>query len=330
MTIRRILVLAMSFGPPLAALPNPGPFGPSPAIVRPGPPQIPSDPDRWLPWRIFTWRDGVKAGASALAQDAQGYVWAGTQDGLVRYNGQSWQRVEVPGKPAPVFALAGRRDGSLWIGKPPDHQFYRLKNGAWTLFDQRSGMPPGVVEVLTETVEGERGTLWAGTSQGLSRCRGDVCSEMTVLRGHTVRAVVPTRSEDGRLALWIGTSRGLLRLDDADTDHPRLSPLFADPAVLSNVSIRSLAETVGQDGRRSLWVGTELGVARLRDGVWTRYDRAPGFPPGPILKLVACRGAGGEPVVWAGSFRSGLFRFGDDGRWQLFDDRSGLPANFVL
>lgn len=330
MTIRSLFFLAAAFAAPLAAVAGSGPFGAVPPVVRPGPPQIPSDPDRWLPWRVFTWREGVKPGASALAQDPQGYVWAGTPDGLVRYNGQAWQRFEVPGKPAPVFAIAGRRDGSLWIGKPPDSQFYRLKNGAWTLFDQRSGIPPGVVEVLTETVDGERSTLWAGTSQGLARCRGDVCTEVTALRGHTVRVLAPTRSADGRLALWIGTSRGLLRLDHADTDHPLLSPLFDDPAVLSNVSIRSLAETVDKDGRPSLWVGTELGLARLRDGIWTRYDRSSGFPAGPIIKIVACRGPGGEPMVWAGSFRFGLVRVTDDGRWRLFDVRSGLPANYVL
>ena len=330
MKVRRILLLAVAFVSPLAAVPDPGPFGVSPAIVHPGPPQIPSDPDRWLPWRIFTWRDGVKTGASALVQDVQGYVWAGTPDGLLRYNGQRWQLIAVPGKPYTIFAILGPRDGSLWIGKPPDHQFYRLRNGVWTVFDQRNGIPPGEAEVLAESVEGGRSTLWAGTSEGLSRCRGDVCTEVTALQGHIVRVLVPTRSEDGRPALWIGTSRGLLRLDDAGTDHPRLSPLFDDPAVLSNLSIRSLAETLGKDGKRSLWVGTELGVARLRDGIWTRYDHDSGFPSGPILKLVACREADGTPFVWAGSLRSGLFRFADDGRWQLVDVRSGLPANFVF
>ncbi len=330
MTIRRILLLAVAFVPPPAAFPDPGPFGAFPAIVRPGPPQIPTDPDRWLPWRTFTWRDGVKPGASALAQDAQGYVWAGTPDGLLRYNGQLWEHVAVPGKPYPIFAILGPRDGSLWAAKPPDHRFHRLKNGIWTVFDQRKGIPPGAVEVLAESVEEGRGTVWAGTSLGLARCRGDACTEMTALRGYTVRALAPTRSEDGRPALWIGTSRGLLRLDDAGSDHPRLSPLFDDPAVLSNLSIRSLAENLGKDGKRSLWVGTELGLARLRDGTWTRYDRDSGFPSGPIVELVACREADGTPIVWAGSLRSGLFRFADDGRWQLIDVRSGLSANFVL
>jgi diguanylate cyclase (GGDEF)-like protein len=330
MTIRHILLFAVAFVPPLAALPNPGPFGASPPVVRPGPPQTPSDPDRWLPWRIFTWRDGVKAGAPSLAQDAQGYIWAGTPDGLVRYNGQSWKPFEVPGPPAPVYAITSRRDGTLWIGKPPESQIFRLKNGAWTRFDHGPGVPPGVIEVLTETVEGDRSLLWVGTAQGLARCRGDVCTEVTGLRGFTVRALGPTRSEDGRLALWIGTDRGLLRLDDAGTDRPVLSALFDDSSVLPDPSIRSLAETANKDGKHSLWLGTGRGVARLRDGTWTRYDQSPGFPSGSITKLLACRGSDGEPVVWAGSLHSGLFRFADDGRWRSFDVHSGLPANFVM
>jgi diguanylate cyclase (GGDEF)-like protein len=330
MTIRPVLFLAAALANPLAVVASAGPFGAEPPVVRAGPPQLPSDPDRWLPWRVFTWRDGVKPGAPALAQDSQGYIWAGTPEGLVRYNGQSWQRVEVPGKPAPVFAITGRRDGSLWIGRPPESQIYRLKNGVWTQLDPRAGVPPGVIEAMIETVERERSTLWIATSLGLARCLDDVCTEVKAVRGYTVRTLLPTRSADGRLALWIGTSRGLLRLEHAGAEHPSLSPLFDDASALPGISIRSLAETTSRDGRRSLWVGTELGVARLRDGLWTRYDRGSGFPAAPILKLVACQGPDGKPVVWAGSFGAGLFRFTDDGRWQLFDIRSGLPANYVL
>jgi|GEM_PF-540765 len=330
MTIRHTLLLAVAFVPPLAALPNSGPFGASPPIVQPGPPRIASDPDRWLPWRVFTWREGVKPGAPALAQDAQGYIWAGTPDGLVRYNGQSWQPFEVPGVAAPVFAITARQDGSLWIGKPPESQIYRLKDGKWTRFNPGSGIPPGVIEVLTETVEKDRSLLWVATAQGLARCRGEVCTEVAALRGLTVRALGPTRSEDGRLALWIGTNRGLFRLDDAGGDLPVLSPLFNDPAVLPDPSILTLAETIAKDGKRSLWLGTGRGVVRLREGTWTLYEQSPGFPGGRILKLLASRGSDGEPVVWAGSLRAGLLRFADDGRWQIFDVHSGLPANLVL
>jgi len=118
-----------------------------------------------------------------MAQDAKGYIWAGTPEGLVRYNGQSWQPVEVPGTAAPVYAMTGRRDGSLWIGKPPGSQIYRLKNGTWTRFAPASGIAPGVVVALRETVDRDRDLLWVGTSQGLARCLGEECTEVAPLRG---------------------------------------------------------------------------------------------------------------------------------------------------
>jgi len=279
---------------------------------------------------VFTWRDGVKPGNPGLAQDTRGYIWASTPEGPVRYNGQSWQKVEIPGEHTPVgpFSLLAAGDGSLWFGLPED-RLLRLRAGVWRRFDPRSGVPAGIIASLIETVERGRSTVWAGTGSGLGRCRGDTCMEVPALHGQAVHTLAATRAEDGRLALWIGTNHGLLRLDDAGGDHPILSPLFDDPAVLPDRSIRSLAETVGKDGQSSLWVGTDRGLARLRGGVWSRYDAGSGFPPGPVAKLLASRSPDGELIVWAGSFRSGLLRIQDDGRWQAFDSRCGLPANYV-
>ncbi len=111
---------------------------------------------------------------------------------------------------------------------------------------------------------------------------------------------------------------------------PPSSPRFADPAALPDPSIRSVVETLSPEGSRALWIATDGGVARLRDGVWTRYDARSGFPGGAIVKLVASRSSRGRPVVWAGSFRSGVIRFEEDGRWAVYDTRSGLPVNLVF
>lgn len=304
------------------------PSGTAPPVVHPGPPRTPTNPDRWLPWRIFSWRDGVKPGAPALALDSRGYLWAGTPEGPVRYNGQSWRKVETPEEiQNRIWSIATGRDGSVWLGLEKGG-LRRFRDGVWTRFTQRSGLTAGLVETLAEAGS-DWNEMWVGTSTGLSRCGENTCREEKALRGFTVRALVPTVTEDGRPALWIGTKRGLLRLDDAGGPSPVLSPLLSDPAVLPIPSVRSLAETVSADGTRSLWVGTEAGIARLRQGVWTRYDAGSGFPRGPILKLLTTRSAESRPVVWAASFGAGLFRFEEDGRWTLYDSRSGLPANFV-
>ncbi|HEY0512936.1 MAG TPA: diguanylate cyclase [Thermoanaerobaculia bacterium] len=300
------------------------PFGPSPPVVHPGPPRVPTDPDRWLPWRVFTWRDGVKPINPPLAEDAQGYIWA---DGPVRYDGRAWQRIEVPGGSSPlrIWSLLAASDGSLWFGRM-DGGLLRLQDRVWTRYGPGSGVPAGLVGAM---VEEDRSTIWVGTASGLARCREGRCAEEAALRGTNVRSLAVTRAEDGRPALWIGTDRGLLRLDGIDGPSPTLSGRFEDQRVLPDLSIRSLAETVSPEGERSLWVATDGGVARLRNGEWTRYDARSGFPAGPVVKLVASRSPGGRPIVWAGSFLSGVIRFEEDGRWTLYDTRSGLPANYI-
>jgi diguanylate cyclase (GGDEF)-like protein len=300
------------------------PFGPSPSTVQPGPPGLPVDPDRWLPWRVFTWRDGVRPGNPGLAQDADGYIWT---DGPIRYDGRTWQKIDVPGEsgPVPSWSLLSAGDGSLWFGRMDGGLLRRLRNGTWRRYPAGSGLPAGLVGAL---VEDGQGTVWAGTTSGLARCGDGGCVEERALRGANIRALALTRTEDGRPALWIGTRDGLFRLDGLDSPSPILSPPFADLGALPDLSIRALAETESPGGR-TLWIATDNGVARYRAGVWTRYDSRSGFPAGPVVTLKASRSPEGRPVVWAGSFRAGIIRFEEDGRWALFDTRSGLPANLV-
>src|SRR5437763_9387666 len=150
---------------PVQGMAAASPFGSVPPAVQGGPPRIPTDPERWLPWRLFTWRDGVKPGNPALTQDAQGYIWA---DGPVRYNGRSWEKVDVPGEagPVPCWSLLSARDGSLWLGRLQGG-LLRLRNGVWTRIAPGSGLPAGLISALAE---GSPGTVWAGTSNGPACC----------------------------------------------------------------------------------------------------------------------------------------------------------------
>src|SRR5262245_65409492 len=68
-------------------------------------------------WRI---RDGFAKGASAaFAQTPDGYLWIGTEFGLLRFDGVRATPWVAPGGAAlpsdRVRALATARDGTLWI-----------------------------------------------------------------------------------------------------------------------------------------------------------------------------------------------------------------------
>src|SRR5688572_6521527 len=71
-------------------------------------------------WRL---QEGALPGApAALAQTQDGYMWIGTQAGLLRFDGAQFSPWSPPrgqqltGSSASVMSLLGARDGSLWIG----------------------------------------------------------------------------------------------------------------------------------------------------------------------------------------------------------------------
>src|SRR5215813_7499357 len=71
--------------------------------------------------RAWLVRDGFFSGApKAITRTTDGYIWVGTDSGLYRFDGISFELWSSPdGKRLPsslISALQGTRDGSLWIG----------------------------------------------------------------------------------------------------------------------------------------------------------------------------------------------------------------------
>ena len=66
-------------------------------------------------------QDGILPDSpNAIAQTKDGYLWIGTNSGLLRFDGlrfTPWQDL-TPNAPrlAGVYSLLGDSDGSLWIG----------------------------------------------------------------------------------------------------------------------------------------------------------------------------------------------------------------------
>src|ERR1700685_1047564 len=104
-------------------------------------------------WRI---EDGVFAGApNVMAQTTDGYLWIGTQAGLMRFDGVRF----VPWKPrnrqelssSNITELLGARDGTLWIGTASG--LSHLVDGNLIQYPDRPG------EVLS-IVQGADGEIW--------------------------------------------------------------------------------------------------------------------------------------------------------------------------
>jgi ligand-binding sensor domain-containing protein len=110
-------------------------------------------------WRI---QDGVFSGApNTVTQTADGYLWIGTQAGLLRFDGVRFIPWTPPdGKRLPssnVISLWGARDGSLWIGMEGGLSHWDNRDLATYLIEPTR---------INSIIEDRSGTVWFVRSRG--------------------------------------------------------------------------------------------------------------------------------------------------------------------
>ena len=119
-----------------------------------------------------SWRtqDGAFNGSPiVIAQTTDGYLWIGTNIGLVRFDGVRFTSWNPPAGrrllDSRIFSLLGAHDGSLWIGT--GYSISRWKDGALTNYPELSGR-------VESMVEGDDGTVWLVRTQATDET-GPLC-----------------------------------------------------------------------------------------------------------------------------------------------------------
>jgi ligand-binding sensor domain-containing protein len=119
----------------------------------------------------WTAKQGITGNVTALAQTTDGYLWVGTSDRLLRFNGISFEsyRPEVGSLgAASVSALMATPDGGLWIGYARGGASF-LRNGQITNYSDSDGFPVSKVRCFAQD---RAGTIWVAAVGGLARLEG--------------------------------------------------------------------------------------------------------------------------------------------------------------
>jgi signal transduction histidine kinase/ligand-binding sensor domain-containing protein len=116
-------------------------------------------------------KDGAPAPIRALAQTDDGYLWLGTEEGLYRFDGQTFELVPTPGGPAKVKPYVGsllaEPGGGLWVGFRRGGGLGHLKDGKFTRFGATVNHD---VDDLSADREGH---LWFVLAYDLARLTAD-------------------------------------------------------------------------------------------------------------------------------------------------------------
>ena len=146
----------------------------------------------------------------ALLNTADGVLWAGTGDGLLRYqNGvKTWFGRNDDQSPMDIHAVVQARDGTIWFGMS-DGGLGCLKNGTIHQFRRKDGLSSDFVQCLHFDSEG---TLWIGTSGGgLNRLKRGCFAAITSTQG-LANDVICNIEEDDHGYLWLSSHGGIMRL----------------------------------------------------------------------------------------------------------------------
>ncbi|MEO8146725.1 MAG: triple tyrosine motif-containing protein, partial [Bacteroidia bacterium] len=110
-----------------------------------------------------------------MSEDAEGNIWAGTENGLCKYNEQTnkWKRyVNIPGNQKSlhnnsVRSLCLDKKGTLWIGTNGGGlNRYNKEQDNFTHFTMKDGL---INDQIYTLVCDNNGMLWMGTNHGLCR-----------------------------------------------------------------------------------------------------------------------------------------------------------------
>jgi len=300
--------------------------GAAPPAVVDGPAPTHDASLRWQSYRRYASREGVPRNwVTALAQDRDGFVYAGTEEGLARYDGRRWVGVPLPPGASTrqpyVTALAAEADGTLWIGTDTAG-LYAWRDGRLERRALATAASGGVTCLQTDA-----DVVWVGTDDGIDRCDADGCRALDAARGLHVRSLLPARGATAA-SLYVGTGdAGVVRIDDARGSSHRSAWRLAHADGLPDDAVAALAEWGGANGH-DLWIATARGVARLGDAALVVYAGASGFAGGASRFVRMPRASGGERLV-ATLSTGGLAEFDDDGHWRRTTTANGLPENAI-
>src|SRR5689334_7489009 len=112
-------------------------------------------------YRLTAWgsTEGLSSGTVyAIAQDPAGYLWLGTDTGLVRFDGVRFLRWTTFGNTqlprASIRTLWFATDGSMWLGFGSLQGVSRLQSGQVRNFSAPDGIPPADITAIVEDVSG--------------------------------------------------------------------------------------------------------------------------------------------------------------------------------
>ena len=287
----------------------------------------------------------------AITQTTDGYLWIGTEKGLVRFDGlvfHLYQPADGPSVPVgPIIGLIADSDGDLWI-RQQGVALFRYREGKFASLSNEFEQTEVAVTAMGPGRDGQ--ALFTGLLNGIVRFKDGKFAKLAAMpRMPNFLVISMAQMSNGKILLgtrdtglfesdggevtagpvelrnrkinsllvsdnedlWIGTDNGLVRWNEKQSVNLPIPPVLSHSQILA----------LGKDQHSNIWIGTPEGLLRIDSNGRVTFDDSQRHTPAGITAIFEDR----EGNVWTGS-ANGLERFRDSA-FTTYSVLEGLPSD---
>jgi ligand-binding sensor domain-containing protein/serine phosphatase RsbU (regulator of sigma subunit) len=266
--------------------------------------------------RLF--KSKLNYSVNAVFQDQSGFLWFGTSEGLVSYDGLKFTYYSVKDSLAENQVTAINQDstGCIWIGH---------SNGKISLIDKkiiRQSEPEEGLgkEKITSFLKDSKSNIWFSTSgEGVYYFKGKRLYNLNQDDGLTDNYTY-CMAEDSKGNIWIGTDAGLSKYEPSTQKFTNFS--------MKNGLPDNIVKSIAVDKQDRIWIGMEDGGVCRFDPDNLNVFLLQGWKFGSINNLILSK----ESDIWVCTKNYGVIKIrlrNNQPDYRIFNKDNGLLNNQI-